>query len=122
MSSTALDGVVAKIDASNSTMNLYTNFSQHDRITLNSTPCDQNSTGSCRALVSSFTPQHFGAFDVGRVTHQTEAQLSQCMNMCLIRCTGEKEIGQNHIDQFRNTKCYAVCDAYCNQDQTKDFI
>ena len=123
MSST-LDGVVYKIDHSNSTMNLYTNFSQNDRITLNSTPCDRNITDSCRELVSNFTPTQFQAFDIGRETTQTEAQLEDCTLKCLLRCNGIQTADEltslSYNDSYR--QCEDICHITCNKNTTKDFI
>lgn len=123
MSST-LDGVVYKIDHSNSTLNLYTNFSQNDRITLNSTPCDRNYTGSCKGLVSSFTPMQFQAFDIGRETTQNEAQLGDCLNVCMLQCTDTMNI--DDLVTKTNTLQYQQCNGYCHEkcdrETRKDFI
>jgi hypothetical protein len=123
MSST-LDGVVYKIDNSNSTMNLYTNFSQNDRITLNSTPCDRNSTDSCRGLVSNFTPTQFQAFDVGRVTTQTEAQLEDSTIRCMLNCTGVQT--SDELENLANTVSFRQCENICYvkiaRNTRKDFI
>lgn len=122
--SSSLDPVVAQIEASNSGMNLYRNFSQNDRITLNSTPCDQNSTGSCRGLVTQFTPAQFNNFDVGRVTTQTIAQLQDCVLQCMIQQSGV--LTEDDLYKYKNTtmfqQWYNNCNTYCDKQTSKDFI
>ena len=112
MSST-LDGVMAKINTSNSTMNLYRDFSQNDRITLNSTPCNRNETGSCQGLVSNLTPAHFQAFDFGRVTTQTLAQEENSYNECFDKC-----IATNPSHHY----CHNYCSNEIINDVRKDFV
>jgi hypothetical protein len=114
MTSQSLDTVVSKIDASNSTMNLYREFTQTDRINLNSTPCSNNATGSCKSLVSTFTPQHFGAFDIGRSTPQDIAQEEDCITVCMKNCIS------GHM--ATEERCYSHCKEVCLQDTRKDFI
>jgi hypothetical protein len=109
-----LNTVVAKIDASNSNLNLYRNLTQSDRIILNSTPCDQNAFGSCKGLVSSFTQPHFQAFDLGRDTYQNEAQLESNFQICFDQCY-EKTRGDVQ-------GCNVICKNKIEDDQTKDFI
>lgn len=109
----ALDPVIAQIDNAASGMNLYRDMSVQDRSTLNAVPCDYNSSGSCKALVSSFTPAQFQNFDVGRVTSQTEAQQEQCMQQCI------------HSLQFSvpdMNEAHNICSLQCKDQVRRDFI
>ena len=114
-----LDRVVQKIDHSNSTLNLYTNFSQNDRITLNSTPCYKNSTGSCKGLVSEFTPMQFQAFDFGRYTYQSQAQEDDCIRDCLSTCNPSF---LDNPGSFNDQSCLSWCYQTCIENTTKDFV
>ena len=114
-----LDPVLAKINRSSSQLNFFRYASQNDRIVLNSTPCDQNYTGSCQGLVQTLTPSHFSTFDTGRQTSQTIAQKEDCIVDCLMKCTGVN-IKVEDIDAYTNTTCGAHCTEVCNQSQ--DFI
>jgi hypothetical protein len=107
---TTLDQVVAKIDRSNSTLNLYRTLSQSERITLNSTPCDRNLTGSCKGLVSTLTPMHYQAFDIGRETAQTLAQADECYETCMSECPYVRDL------------CHKTCMNECDTRRRKDFI
>lgn len=112
MTSRSLDPVVAKIDASTSNQNLYRSFSLEDRITLQSTPLSNNSTGSAKGLVSDFTQTQFGAFDDGRVTYATISQEENCFETCMASCLGDAP----------DTICHPHCAQKCVGDTRKDYI
>lgn len=114
MTSRSLDGVIAKIDNSNSNMNLYRNFTMEDRINLNSTPLNQNYTGSAQGLVNDFTVSQFQAFDYGRFTPQDLAQEEDCIDACVKECV---------ISPLLNHKqCVPYCTNQCIVQSRKDFI
>jgi len=117
MSSRSLDPVIAKIGNSNSNQNLYRSFSQEDRITMQSTPLSNNSTGSAKGLVSNFTPRQFQSFDVGRDTHATIAQQQNCYHQCMMQCIPTVTVLGDAI-----LHCDAICKETCVHDTTKDFI
>jgi hypothetical protein len=113
MSESNLDIIKQKLESSSSTMNLYsTGFNQSDRIVLNSSPCSNNASGSCRGYLDSMTPVQFQAFDVGRDTPQTLAQLDDCLMNCQEKCSQE-----NYFDY----NCIKNCNIECDNTR-KDFI
>jgi hypothetical protein len=110
MASRSLDPVVAKIDTSTSNQNLYKSFSLEDRITLQATPLSNNSTGSAKGLVSEFTQTQFGAFDDGRDTYATHAQIPNCFESCMMNCDRDLQT------------CEMICNEKCVINQRIDYI
>jgi hypothetical protein len=111
MSSRSLDPVLVKIDTASSTQNLYRSLTLDDRITMQSTPLSNNSTGSAKGLVSELTPSQFQAFDMGRETYTSIAQEQNCFNSCMQQCPFQTL-----------SACQTICNETCSVDTTKDFI
>jgi hypothetical protein len=106
MSSRSLDGVVAKIDASSSNLNLYKSFTKQDRINLNSTSCSNNASGSCNELYRDFNQGEFQSFDYGRFTKYEIKNRQECIRDCY-----------ENPDQFESVgQCIRACETETRTD------
>ena len=105
---------LAKINHAASTLNLYRNLDREDRIGLQSQPLSNNYTGSAKGLVSTLTPVHFQAFDIGRDKYATMTQSENCQSTCFENCMLSNN---SNVDL-----CQRACYEKCIDDTTKDFI
>ena len=105
---------LAKINHAASTQNLYRNLNRNDRIALQSQPLSNNYTGSAKGLVSTLTPVHFQAMDIGRDKYATMTQAENCQSTCMENCLLTTN---SNIDL-----CQRSCYEKCIDDTTKDFI
>ena len=104
---------LGKINHAASTQNLFRNLNMEERIALQSQPLSNNYTGSAKGLVSTLTPVHFQAFDVGREKYATISQADNCQQTCMQNCL----LATNDILQ-----CQRSCYEKCIEDTSKDFI
>lgn len=104
---------LAKINDSASTQNLYRNLNREDRIALQSQPLSNNYTGSAKGLVSTLSPVHFQAMDIGRDKYANMTQSENCMETCFEKCL---------ISTMNINVCQRSCYEKCIDDTTKDFI
>jgi len=77
-----LDNVKLAIQA-NSSLNYYKNATQQNRRDQNSTPCNENSTGSCKGYYADFNATQFQTFDVERRTQFPAWANKECYDECM---------------------------------------
>lgn len=106
MASRSLDPVLAKIESSASTQNLYKNLNREDRVTLQATPLSNNFTGSAQGLMRLLTPVQLQAVDVGRDTYMTLVQYQECQARCVPDC----ETLLPHLRPACVDQCLRECD------------